>query len=407
MDFTIEDETAQEYAKEIFNNNDFAKNFERYLESGLALGGLAMKPYHDDGQIKIAYAQAPSFFPLRSNTNDINEAAIATHMQKKDGSRVLYYTLLEFHEWDGDKYVITNELYRSEISDRVGIQVPLTDYFENLEKESILKDFSRPLFTYMKPFGFNNKNITSPLGLSVYDNATTTLRQINTTYDQYRWEIKMGQRRVLIPDGLTTVASEGEKPKQYFDTNQNVFLKYGGGIDDNKILDVTTPIRSDSYIRSLNHFMRTLEVEIGLSTGTFTFDAMGMKTATEVVSENSMTYQTRNSHLTSVERSIKELIISCLELAKSYGLYSGNIPTLEDIQIDFDDGVFLDRKSELDFLSKAMVSGLVSRRHAMKKLWNVSEEEIDEMLTELKEEQAASLDTKIRGSDRAIFEGGV
>ena len=38
----------------------------------------------------------------------------------------------------------------------------------------------------------NNKDINSVLGLSIFDNAKTTMDFLNTTYDEFMWEIKMG-----------------------------------------------------------------------------------------------------------------------------------------------------------------------------------------------------------------------
>ena len=68
-------------------------------------------------------------------------------------------------------------------------------------------------------------------------------------------------------------------------------------------------------------------MQLGVSAGMFTFDGKSMKTATEVVSENSDTYQMRNSIVSLVEISLKELVISICELAKANGIYSGEIPT--------------------------------------------------------------------------------
>lgn len=72
-----------------------------------------------------------------------------------------------------------------------------------------------------------------------------------------------------------------------------------------------------------------------------------MKTATEVVSENSDTYQMRNSIVSLVEQSIKELVVSICELGALYDLYSGPIPTLEDVTVSLDDGVLPTRTLSL------------------------------------------------------------
>ncbi|MCI2170675.1 phage portal protein [Schleiferilactobacillus perolens] len=371
---------ADKFVHSVLADNDFNKNFERYLESALALGGLCIRPYVDPSTktIKLAWIQAPNFFPLRSNTNDISEAAIATPTVKTINGNRIYYTLLEFHEWHADGYTITNELYRSDVAGQVGIKVPLGELYPGMAEVAQMDAFSRPLFVYLKPAGFNNRNITSPLGLGICDNARNTLKQINDAFDQFNWEVQMGQRRVAVPDSMIQLVFEKDgmqQPRQIFDQNQNVFIPIaGGGPDDTKIQDLTTPIRSTDYTAALNHFLKTLEMQVGLSAGTFSFDAQGLKTATEVVSENSMTYQTRNSHLTMVERAIKELCVSICELAKSYGLYVGSIPTPDQVSVDFDDGVFTDKAASLDYWTKALAAGIVPKYIAIERALGVPED---------------------------------
>lgn len=106
----------------------------------------------------------------------------------------------------------------------------------------------------------------------------------------------------------------------------------------------------------------------------FTFDGKSMKTATEIVSENSDTYQMRNSIVSLVEQSLKELIVSMLELAKAYKLYKGNIPDMDSISINLDDGVFTDRNAELDYWVKVVNAGFGTDVMAIEKVLNVTPE---------------------------------
>lgn len=393
----VDNEQTNEFINNTLNSDKFNKNFERYLESCLALGGLAMRPYFDGKTIKVAFIQAPVFLPLESNTQDISSSAIVTKTVKSEGKTNNYYTLIEFHEWNGEDLEITNELYKSNSSNVVGTRVPLTDLYEDLTESVTIKGLSRPLFTYLKTAGMNNKDINSPLGLSIFDNAKTTIDFINRTYDEFMWEIKMGQRRVAVPDGLTEVTFQTGNDNRFvkkrrFEVEQNVFVQVGGGIDDNKIVDLTTPIRAEDYIKAINKGLSIFEMQLGVSAGMFTFDGKSMKTATEVVSENSDTYQMRNSIVSLVEISLKELVISICELAKANGIYNGEIPTFEEISINLDDGIFTDRNAELNYWIKAVASGLVSRKFAIGKILNVTDEEASEMLTEINEEVQPNLD---------------
>ena len=63
------------FIQQQLQDDRFTKNFERYLESCLALGGLAMRPYIDGERVRVSFIQAPVFLPLQSNTQDVSSAA--------------------------------------------------------------------------------------------------------------------------------------------------------------------------------------------------------------------------------------------------------------------------------------------------------------------------------------------
>lgn len=399
-EITSDNKSVDEFISYTLDNDRFNKNFERYLESGLALGGLAMRPYVDGDRIRVAFVQAPVFLPLQSNTQDVSNAAILTKTIKSEGRKNVYYTLVEFHEWvtaDGNEqgstkdksyYRITNELYKSEISDVLGQRVNLSELYPDLEPVTMFKDLSRPLFTYLKTPGMNNKDINSPLGLSIFDNAKTTIDFINRTYDEFMWEVRMGQRRVIIPEQMAKLTAQREDGsitfKRRFETDQNIYTQMGGGnMDANSIKDITTPIRSNDYITAISEGLKLFEMQIGVSAGMFSFDGKSMKTATEVVSENSDTYQMRNSIAALVEQSIKELCVSICELGKATGLYKGEIPELEDISVNLDDGVFTDRNAELAYWMQMVSAGFAPQRLGIQKTLNVSEEEAKDYLAEI------------------------
>ncbi len=184
--------------------------------------------------------------------------------------------------------------------DRVGDRVPLSEVYEDVEEEVTLDGLTRPLFTYLKPPGMNNKDINSPLGLSIFDNAKSTIDFINTTYDEFKWEVRMGQRRVLVPDQTVRIGfdhhGETDLVTREFDPEQNVYEQIDGGKDTPiNITDLTTPIRSDDYIKAINEGLRCLKCRLVYRLVCLAFDGKSMKTATEVVCENSDTYQMRNS----------------------------------------------------------------------------------------------------------------
>jgi A118 family predicted phage portal protein len=359
------DGKAAEFVQGVFEHNDFKKNFSKYLEPMFALGGLVCRPYIDKqtNKMEFSWALADAFYPLQSNTNNISECAIPFVTTRTNGRENTYYTLLEFHEWDGGSYVITNELYRSSDSNIVGAKVPLSELYDDLESTTSLNGLSRPIFAYLKPSGFNNISPYSPLGLGVCDNCKKTLDRINRTYDEFDQEVRRGKRRIAVSEMLmnSRVDELNNKVKMFFDEDEDTFqIIPGANMDDYTIKDLSSEIRTKEYTEAINHHLKTLEMETSLSVGTFTFDANGVrstKTATEIVSENSQTYQTRAMQITEVEKFIKELVVSVCELGKAFKIYNGPIPVFNDIGVDFNDGAFQNRDAQLDFYMKLVNLG--------------------------------------------------
>lgn len=391
---SVDDKEADEYLQDVINNNKFRKNFGEELEAGYAIGGLVLRPYYDEAHntIKIAYCRADTFYPLESNTNDISEAAIATVTQVSEGKKTVRYTLLEFHEWEGGKYFIRNELYRSEDKEQVGIRVPLNSLakYENLQDEVEMKSFTRPIFVYIKLAGKNNFNISSPLSLGIIDNAKRQLIDINEKYDQFMREIEEAGRKILASDDFFKVRyNEQGLPIKRFDSKTGVFQRMKA---DEPFIDEFAPsLRSSEFIDSINFILRTIELQTGFSSGTFSFDGQSVKTATEIISENSETFATRSDNVLIVEEALKELVVTIFELAASYNIFSSEKKF--GINIDFDDGVFQSQDSKAAYYAKLTSMGLTSKKLAIQKIQGVTEKQAEEILAEIKKEQAPKLDT--------------
>ncbi len=394
---TIDDKNAQKYIETVLNNNRFNANFQRYLASMLAMGGLTIRPYWDDTnqQIKLAWIQAPNFYPLRNNTSEVSEGAIASQTAVQRGSSRWYYTLLEIHQWIGGQYVISNQLLRSDSKKITGKQVPLNELYDDLPEQVTYDGLTEPLFVYIKPAKFNNIDVNSPLGVGFADNTRATLREINDTYDRLGMEIKLSQRRITITGNMAQWIPDknGHAPsKPVFDPDDPVYVAIDGG-DKFSITDLSPALRIDGYQASLATLIKTFEVQNSLSVGTFSMSPEGdIKTATQVVSENSATYQTRNSYLTNIEYGIKQLIIVIFELSQRVTtnagaqLYTGEIPDKETIAVNFDDGVFVDKAAQTDTWIKLFSAKLATQAQAIAKVQGVTDEEAAKIAAQIKAE---------------------
>ncbi|EAD1189301.1 phage portal protein [Listeria monocytogenes] len=408
---TVDNKEANDFLQDVLETSKFKKNFGEELEGGYAISGLALRPYFDSKteKIKIAYCSADCFYPLESNSNDVSEAAIATKTYETENDKTVYYTLLEFHEWINGQYTITNELYRSDSINVIGIKVPLSSIrkYADLKEQTVVKNVTRPFFVYLKLAGKNNVSYGSPLGLGVIDNSKRQLMDINDKYDEFMWEIEEAKTRIVASDHFfKTKYDDNGRPIQRFNRESSVFHKLSA--DDPFIDEFTPSLRSKEFIESINFILRIVEMNTGFSAGTFSFDGQSVKTATEVVSENTETYQTRTDNVLIVGEALKELIVTIFEMASIYKLYEGSIEF--KASVDFDDGVFSSKSEKLEYNTKAVTMGIMSKETAMIKQFGYTKKEAQDELKRIDAEmlnqdpylQQTKAETSLLNEDETI-----
>lgn len=336
--------------QQILHDNHFTVNFERWAEYCYATGGIVAREYVNNGKVKIRFATADAFIPISQDSNGVTECVIAT-TKVVSGK---YYTLLEWHKEDTNNYIIENKLYRSTATDGsdLGTEVPLSEVYPDLKPQSFYSKtiYTRPTFQYLKPNIANNFNLDSPLGVPIYANAMDTLRELDEAYDLLVHEIKTGKHLIIAPDNMVkrvTDAKLGSDPTWRVDWETQVYQPVRGdqsGAGRDTIQDMTLPFRADQIISTINSLLKIFATQIGFSAGTFSYDeAQGVQTATAVISENSETYQSKNSHETLVERFIQDVAVSSLELAKNATSVDYSDTTDVTVVVNFDDSIAKDR----------------------------------------------------------------
>lgn len=409
----VNDQNLQSQLDEILKNTDFYLDAEMNLDLWIALGSGAVRPYVQNDQIKLSWANALDAYPLEANTTHVDQIALSRRIQKVENDVAVYYTLLEFHQWGSYQqddqgnvyrpYTITNELYRSTDPNTVGDQVPLDsiDEYADLQTQTTFQHLKKPLFAFYRNPGANNKNLVSPLGMGICDNCRTTLDDINRVHDGFAWDVKTGYRRVTIPRSwMRRQSNMNGKPvpedaQMYWDPDDAVFVPINAKTDDTSAFkDLAIEIRVDQYQGAMDFFLKVLENELHLSEGTFTTTPQGVQTATEVVTNNSKTYQTRSSYLTMFEKTIDQLVYAIAELLATPELWSdgkprwnGDIDTLV-ITPDFNDGVFVDQEAKRSSDLQAVQAGILPKKQFLIRNYNLSEQEADKWLQQVQDEQS-------------------
>jgi A118 family predicted phage portal protein len=357
------------------------------IEEGLALGGQALKVWaearHDEKgnelpdtrKIMIGYCMADQFIPIAWDNARVTEGVFVSRIARGG----YYYTRLEWHKWQGLTYVITNELYRSEIQkgktpeetqDILGVRYPLSEIYPYLDEVTEIP-VEESLFSYWRTPIANNLDDNSPLGMSIYGNALETLRALDICYDSFVREFRLGKKRIIVPARAvrSVVDPESGRLVRYFDASDETYEALASDTpDDLKITDNSVELRVEEHIAAINAFLSILCLQTGFSAGTFTFDQhTGLKTATEVVSENSKTYKTIKTIQNQIRPAIEHLVRNIIDVAILYGMdYEGQpIERLAapgyNVSITFDDGITQDRQTNINEGVMLVGAGLLSK----------------------------------------------
>jgi A118 family predicted phage portal protein len=385
-EISIDDDTVAEFIEDIFDNNKFDKKFQDFIEYMFAHGGMVIKPYIENEQIMLSFVTADCFIPISWKNDTIYEAVFPYEFKKRDKK----YTHLEWHLWENGQYIIRNEVYESQNGADLGVKVPLKDHFPDLEEKVHLKGFKRPLFAYFKPNTANNIDTQSPLGISLYANAIDTIQAIDTAFDSFHREFRLGRKRIIVPAHMLkpVVDPETGQIHRYFDSTDETYEGFNGDMDENKIQDISVELRVDEHIAAINALLNVFAMQTGFSTGTFSFDGKSMKTATEVVSEQSKTFKSKQSHEVIIESALQELIQSIVAMGELYNMISA--PDEYEITVTFDDSIAEDKSTDIKQQIQLVTSGLQSHKRAIMKIHGVTEEEALKIMKEIEQEQLES-----------------
>ena len=376
----IDNEKAQDYIDEVLKDNNFYSMMQSNYERSLALGGMVIKPYFKKNKIKLTFVSANSFFPTKHENGKIKAGVFVNKIKKGK----LYLTHLESHYWEEETYVIKNEMYMSENKEMLGVKIPVKNYLDVEEIAYFNGLKSNIMFVYIKNSKANNFDESSPLGISIYANAIDTIETIDRMFDSLNREFKLGKKRIFLSSSMVKSVPDGNGNMiRYFDAEDETYEVLNNYNDDEKITESKIELRVDEHIKAINIMLSVLAVQIGFSAGTFTFDGSSLKTATEVVSEKSETFKTKQSNEVVLNDALKDLVYLIDYLSQAYNLK--NMGEYE-VAIKFDDSIAEDKKSEIARIQSLVISGLIPKYKAISEIHGISEDEAKSWIVEMKRE---------------------
>lgn len=361
--------------------NAFSINFPQFIEKMYALGTMVTVEYMKNGKTTIDYIEGDVILPYQYTNSYINGLITVSRSVEEAKKKKKYYTLLTYHEYDDGVYLKTSELYISSEENTLGKEIPFTDRYKGVQEDEIIET-EHPKFQVWKLPIANNFDTSSPMGISILANQIDKFKSIDTKYDSFDHEFVSGKRRILIDRNAVKKKATGVDDNNniiytsYFDTNDDVYVAIEG-MENEPVKSIDFELRTEQHINAINSELNYLSAGVGLGNNFYSFDGQGLKTATEVISENSDTYRTKVKHQVPIYDSLYDLIACICEME---GI------KFKEISITFDDSIIQDEDALINRGVTLHNAGLISKEKFMKKYLHYEDTEIAEELLKIKED---------------------
>lgn len=352
---TLSDEITAAFVDSVFKQNHFDVLGNDYQERKAYAGTVAYIPYIYDaaaaedgtilaGQIGINYVSAANIFPISWNNGRVTECAFT--FPKVINRRK--YVQVQFHRLENEQYVIENSVLECVSGSKDGKELAEAEWkqltpFRYLSSRIETGSLS-PQFVLDRLNIVNNvdEDESNPMGVAIFANAIDVLKGLDIKYDSYVNEFELGRKRIFVAPELT----KNHDGSPAFDSEDVVFYQLPDDYDQSKegmIKEINMDLRAEQHAKAINDDLNYLSLKCGFGTERYKFDSSGVKTATEVISENSDMYRMIKKHEIILEDALKELVHIIIRL----GIVLGNTLNPDtEITIDFDDSIIEDKDAE-------------------------------------------------------------
>lgn len=359
---TIADQTTDAFVKGVLETNTWEELGNEFQEWKSALGTVAYVVYIKDavvdeagnmtgGSVGINYVEAAHIYPTSWQNKVITEC-IFTFPKTYKRKKYVHFQYHRIEDVPGEnrkQYVIENTV----VENTSGSGRELTpDQWEEIPAfsglaERIETGSDQSLFIIDRLNMVNNADddTTNPMGVSLFANAIDIIRKIDLEYDSYANEFSLGRKRIFVaPEFLSNTNGS-----PVFDPNDSVFYElpedyFKNAESKEAIREINMELRIEEHSKAINDDLNWLSFKCGFGTDRYKFEAGSVKTATEVISENSDMYRSLTKHELVLNRVLIQLIQTIIRAGISIG-----IPGLQentDVTIQFDDSIIEDKVTE-------------------------------------------------------------
>lgn len=291
-----------------------------WLEYGCAYGTVILKP--DGEEVRI---YTPEEFEVTAQTDGRIKGAIF-HNWKKLGDK--WCTLLEYHRFENNQYVITNRCYIGDNPDDTTRPIAIEQSPWNyLDEEVHIGNVENPLFGVFRTPQANNIDMGSPCGLPIFSEAVQELRDLDIAYSRNAEEIFDSSRTVLLDsDTLLPSGNKVAKTPEGFQHQRDrlrlprTVKNVQGNGQETFYQEINPQLNTEMRLKGLNALLNQIGYKAGFSNGHFVFNERGgIATATQVEADQQRTIQSTNDVRNNLKTCVDGLLYAIAVIADLYG----------------------------------------------------------------------------------------
>jgi len=349
--FTDKTEIAVEYPKAkafldaFLKRSLFLSTAQGATEKGFALGTGAWALWFDlkTSEIKIRSYDARMIIPLSWDVDGITECAFPTLAVVKGKS---IDQLQEHVIVDGAYHIITR----------------LFDKGKEIHLDGVEEDFNtqsdEPSFSVYGPALENVMVDMSPFGMSVFEDAIGAIKGVELSWEGMLDEIDLTKARLFVPESMIEMETVDGKKVPIANTDHRLYRLVNDDSENSKPFLFAPPMRVDELFKGINTALQQLGDLTGFGSQYFELDkGGGIKTATEVSSDNSQLMRNIKKHENLLERAVTQILRSLLT---GYRIHFG-----ADIEEDFgnlsviwDDSIITDTTADKALMQSEIAIGV-------------------------------------------------
>jgi len=336
------------------------KKAKKIVSMAFGYGGVILVPYVKGG--KIYYNIVPQDRLTIDETDGELITGATVLAEKKVVSGTIGQTV--YLRWTNYQIQNGNMVITQQYSDEKGNQIPVPDFWKDIQEVRTITNVDRVLFGYIKS-PINNRKSNDKYGVPITYGCEATILEIKETMKQLVHEYELKEVRVMA-DATMFKSANGE----YKLPDKRLFMKVNASNDD--FFEVYDPQFRDYTIR-LQELYKRLEHEVGTSYGILSEVSSQNATATEIKHSMYDTFTICDDMRSNIEKGMEDFFYACNVLANAF-----NLSPQGDYELSFDWSYSLleDTQAEWSQMTWAESKGIMSK--AELRQWLMPDETIEE-----------------------------